>query len=118
MQYYYCFQIQPGYNSQNDFLVKFFTVVNNIKHSDGKILDIVKEPVTLARRCTDKVEEICNVFFDTMQESTRLKDEVNQLVADIRGGMHEKADQLFNILCDHEDFVVRMRSTWKFLEVN
>ncbi|XP_022089727.1 uncharacterized protein LOC110978770 [Acanthaster planci] len=113
---------QPCCNSGNEFLKTFYTLVNKIKHSDvasseSNLLIITKDPVTLARQCTDKVEEICNFFFDAMREATHLRNRVEQLVSDIKDGRHEKADELLKILSSKEDFVVRMGSTWNLLEM-
>ncbi|XP_022089732.1 uncharacterized protein LOC110978772 isoform X1 [Acanthaster planci] len=90
-------EIQPGYNSGNEILKSFCTLVNKTKHRDvassvSKILDINKDPVTLARKCTDKVEEICNFFLNAMREASDLRKSAEELVSDIKDGRHEKAD--------------------------
>ncbi|XP_038056062.1 uncharacterized protein LOC119728059 [Patiria miniata] len=112
---------QPGCSSQNGFLKTFCTTVNKIKHSDVDLNDILetsKDPVTLARQCTDKVEEICRFFFDTMTEARDLRKKVEQLEDDIRHGEHEKAGELLEVLSSNEGFVFRIGSTctWKLLE--
>ncbi|XP_022089742.1 uncharacterized protein LOC110978776 [Acanthaster planci] len=106
-------QTQPG----NDFLRTCRELVNTIKHGDissvSEILAITKEPVTLARQCTDKIEEICNFFFKAMDKASDLRDQVKQLVSDI----NEKADELLELLSDNDQFVVTKGSTWKLLEM-
>ena len=99
----------------------FCTVVNKTKHSSGDVLDIEPYVVELARQSTDKVEEICQVFFDTMEEAKVLGTRVKDLVsAIIQGGGKEveKADELFGILMKNEDFVIRLDNTWKYLGVS
>ncbi|XP_038056077.1 uncharacterized protein LOC119728075 [Patiria miniata] len=111
---------QPGCSSQNGFLKTFCTLVNKIKHSDVHLNDILqtsKDPVALARQCTDKVEEICNFFFVAMKKSRDLQTKVKQLEDDIRRGEHETADELLQVLSNNEDFVVRIGSTWTLLEM-
>ena len=91
------------------------------KHSSADVLDIEPNPVKLARQSIDKVEEICNVFFDTMKEAKALGMRVKDLVSAIRQGGGEeveKADELFGILMKNEDFVIRMDNTCEFLEVS
>ena len=114
------YQIQPGYNPQNKILNQLYSVVNKAKHSTRStkiILGIVKDPVNLARQCTNKVEEICNFFVDVMKEASYLRKKIDELLIEIREGMHDQADQLYKMLSNNEDFVVRMGSTCKFLEV-
>ncbi|XP_071808571.1 uncharacterized protein [Asterias amurensis] len=124
-------QVQPGYNSQNAFLETLYTLVNHVKHSGihtQDILEIVQDPVKLARQCTDKVEEISNFFFDAMKDSLDLRKEVEELVTELKDSgqassrqeMEEtckKADELLAILAEHKDFIVRMGSTLKLLEM-
>ena len=80
-------QVQPGYNSQNAFLETLYTLVNHVKHSGihtHDILEIVEDPVKLARQCTDKVEEISNFFFDAMKDSLDLRTKVGELVTELK----------------------------------
>ncbi|XP_071799084.1 uncharacterized protein [Asterias amurensis] len=118
-------QVQPGFNSDNAFLLTLNKLVNHVKHSGTHTQDILekfKKPVKLARQCIDKVEEICNFFFKAMKESSELGEKKNRLVTDLKhsgqelGEKKNKADELLRILQDHNDFVVRM-STTDFLEL-
>ncbi|XP_071798949.1 uncharacterized protein [Asterias amurensis] len=118
--YDYLLKLQPKISPENEFIKHFCTIVNNTKHSSGDVLDIEPNLVKLARQSTDKVEEICQVFFDTMNEAKVLMTRVEYLVSAIRqgGGKEvEKADELFELLMKNEDFVIRMDNTWKFLEM-
>ncbi|XP_071798971.1 uncharacterized protein [Asterias amurensis] len=111
-------KLQPKISPENTFIKNFCTIVNMTKHSSGDVLDIEPNPVKLARQSIDKVEEICNVFFDTMKEAKVLGTRVQDLVSAIRqgGGKEvEKADELFGILMKNEDFVIRMNNTCEFL---
>ncbi|XP_071799062.1 uncharacterized protein [Asterias amurensis] len=121
-------QVQPCYNSENPFLETLFTLVNHVKHSGIHTQAILKilngqSPVKLARQCIDKVEEIYNIFDDAMKDSSELREKVDKLVTDLKDSKQEldktydKADELLRILSDRKDFVVRMGSTWKLLEM-
>ena len=68
------------YSPENEFIEVFYIVVNHIKHRGIKpteILDIVMDPVKLARQCVDTVEEIWNFFFHVIEEATDLKNDVD-----------------------------------------
>ncbi|XP_071799036.1 uncharacterized protein [Asterias amurensis] len=111
-------KLQPKISPENTFIKNFCTIVNKTKHSSGDVLDIEPNPVKLARQSIDKVEEICNVFFDTMKEAKVFGMRVQVLVSAIRqgGGKEvEKTDELFGILMKNEDFVIRMDNTCEFL---
>ncbi|XP_033638103.1 uncharacterized protein LOC117298856 isoform X2 [Asterias rubens] len=113
-------KLQPKISPENTFIKNFCTIVNMTKHSSADVLDIEPNPVKLARQSIDKVEEICNVFFDTMKEAKALGMRVKDLVSAIRQGGGEeveKADELFGILMKNEDFVIRMDNTCEFLEM-
>ena len=115
------FTLQVQKDSSTPGLLKhLYDLVNKAKHSGtsrSAFFSVVKDPVTLARQCTDKVEEICNFFFDAMTEAKELRNKVERLTSDINNGKHEKAEELLRVLEDNEDFVIRMGSTWKLLEV-
>ncbi|XP_038054957.1 uncharacterized protein LOC119727165 [Patiria miniata] len=112
-------EVQPSYDSQNDFLRSLFDVVNNYKHetfNQDKLLKDIDDPVKFFRQCMDKVEEIWIFFSDAMRETRDLKEKVKQLEDDIRRGKYEKADELLEVLSNNEDFVVRIGSTWELLK--
>ncbi|XP_071792204.1 uncharacterized protein [Asterias amurensis] len=116
--YDYLLKLQPKISPGNTFMKNFCTIVNKTKHTSEDVLDIEPYPVELARQSTDKVEEICQVFFDTMEEAKVLRTRVKDLVSAIRQGGGEeveKADELFGILMKNEDFVIRLDNTWKYL---
>ncbi|XP_038056064.1 uncharacterized protein LOC119728060 [Patiria miniata] len=108
--------------AQPVFLGTLYSLVNKIKHSDidlSAILETSKDPVTLARQCTDKVEEICRFFFNAMKEAEGLWTNIRQLARDIGDGKYEKAEELLRALSSNKDFVVRIgsRPTWELLQV-
>ncbi|XP_071792774.1 uncharacterized protein [Asterias amurensis] len=119
--------VQPGYNTKCNFLEQFWSLVIHIKHKGIELSGfpgIERYAVPMTRQCTDTVEDICNFFFDAMKDSSELRKTMKKLVTDFerspRQDMHEmckKADQLWHILSDRPDLVIRTGSTWEIIEM-
>ncbi|XP_071799039.1 uncharacterized protein [Asterias amurensis] len=69
--YAYLLKLQPSISAENRFLLTFWKIVNDTKHSSEDVLNIEPNPVKLARQSIDKVEEICQFFFHTMDEGKK-----------------------------------------------